>query len=47
MVAGIEGKSPAEQNAWWSGLTKKEKNGVLKIAKWVAGPNGDYLERKK
>ena len=47
MVAGIEGKSPAEQNAWWSGLTKKEKNGVLKIAKWVAGPNGAYLERKK
>lgn len=47
MVAGIEGKSPAEQNAWWSGLTKKEKNGVLNIAKWVAGPNGDYLERKK
>lgn len=47
MVARIEGKSPAEQNAWWSGLTKKEKKGVLKIAKWVAGPNGDYLERKK
>lgn len=47
MVKGIEGKTPQEQNAWWNGLSKKEKNSVLKIAKWVSGPNGDYLERKK
>lgn len=47
MVKGIEGKTPQEQNAWWNGLSKKEKDGVLKIATWKAGPNGDYLERKK
>lgn len=47
MVKSIESKSPQEQNKWWNGLSKKEKNGVLKIAKWVSGPNGDYLERKK
>lgn len=47
MVKGIEGKTPQEQNAWWNGLPKKEKDGVLKIATWKAGPNGDYLERKK
>lgn len=47
MVKSIESKSPDEQNKWWNGLSKKEKNGVLKIAKWVSGPNGDYLERKK
>lgn len=47
MVKGIEGKSPREQNAWWNGLTKKERDAVLKIATWKTGPNGDYLERKK
>lgn len=47
MVKGIEGKTPQEQNAWWNGLSKKEKDGVLKIATWKAGPNGEYLERKK
>lgn len=47
MVKGIEGKTPQEQNTWWNGLSQKEKNGVLKIAKWVSGPNGDYIERKK
>ena len=47
MVNGIEGKTPQEQNDWWNGLSKKEKDGVLKIATWKAGPNGDYLERKK
>lgn len=47
MVKGIEGKTPQEQNAWWNELSKKEKDGVLKIATWKAGPNGDYLERKK
>ena len=47
MVSGIEGKTPQEQNAWWNKLSKKEKDGVLKIATWKAGPNGDYLERKK
>lgn len=47
MVSGIEGKSSAEQNAWWNNLSEKDKKAVLKIAKWVSGPNGDYLERKK
>lgn len=47
MVSGIEGKSPSEQNAWWNGLTKKERAAVLKIATWKTGPNGEYLERKK
>lgn len=47
MVKSIESKSPQEQNDWWNGLSKKEKDGVLKIATWKAGPNGDYLERKK
>lgn len=47
MVKSIEIKSPQEQAKWWNGLSQKEKNGVLKIAKWVSGPNGEYLERKK
>lgn len=47
MVKGIEGKTPQEQNAWWNGLSKKERTAVLNIAKWKTGPNGEYLERTK